>query len=147
MLTISMLEQQKIALSPAEQAKYAVMRETVTLPEKKFVAGVTTCHLCDRLLGVVWEYNILMLCYECAGKAAIAANYKRIRSLPTPPASSIDYVKKVEQDCLTMEQAEKLTVLNVMQLGLSKTDAAERLGITRATLYAKIRQHDIDWDK
>lgn len=46
----------------------------------------------------------------------------------------------------TINEAEKQCIINVLKNTVTKTDAANMLGIQRATLYAKIKEYGIDYE-
>ncbi len=143
MLTIQKLQKLDICLSSEEESKYESMPEAVEITENECDIAIqqqgNICAMCGNEPKRIWEYNRLDMCVLCAIQAIKAQHFKDIRGLPFPEHYEEIY------SVPTLKQAERAAVKTAIEEGMSKTDTSEILGITRATLYAKLRQHNIKW--
>ncbi len=114
------------------------------------VKGFTKAAL-DRLAGYNWPGNVREL-RNVIDRALILCNSDRVAPeeliLDTPvelarPAASATETKRRDAD-FSLETAEREFILRALQeTGWQRTQAAALLGITRATLHAKLKRYDI----
>ena len=131
MLTIQGLQSKGIVLTPAELDEFESDPEHIELePPPK---NNTACNMCHTVPGRIYEYNNLDLCVPCVTQILKAERFKELRAIP---------VEKV----VDIKSVEAGLVRDALSTYATKTSAANALGITRATLYAKMRKYDIAID-
>ena len=128
MLTIQSLQNRGIVLAPAELAEFESDPEnTEAEPPPPKNAACDMCHITPPR---IYEYNNLDLCLPCVTQILKAERFKQLRKMP---------VKQV----VDIKGAEEGLVRDALYMSSTKKEAAERLGITRATLYSKMRKYEI----
>ena len=99
------------------------------------IGKINKCWLCSRGLGIFFEFNlkkkIRKLCAKCAGLIIKVEQAEIKRTMKKP------------LKMLTFEEMEKDAMEAALIQGLNITDSAKALGITRATMYAKMEKYGI----
>ena len=130
-----------------------VFLERFSLLNRKEIKGFTPQAM-DALLKYAWPGNVREL-ENAVERAAILClgEYVTERELPLAVARSareevavsvLDAGEGPEEN-MTLDEMEKAAILRTLQdTGDNKSEAARRLGITRATLHNKLRRYDLD---
>jgi len=130
MLTIQEMENRGIVLTDEEQEQIFPVEPFQVIKRKR---PKNQCQLCKGKTYTIFEYALLDLCPACCNQLVRKECEKAIRATPAPPKSRE-----------TLKRAEYYAIVDVMRIGMNITDSAAALGITRATMYAKLREHGID---
>jgi two-component system response regulator HydG len=119
--------------------KYAA-RESVAM------AGIT-----DEAMGVLlsygWPGNVREL-ENAIERAVVLGRGERLAADALPPQvhKRADTERPLVPAHLTLEEMEKLAIVQALRLtGGNKSEAAERLGIHRTSIYDKMRRYGIEW--
>ena len=131
MLTIQELQEKGIVLTDRELLEFESVPENIEAdPPPK---NNTACNMCHVNPPRLYEYNNLDLCVPCVTQVLKAERFKELRKMPV--------MRKVN-----LKQSEADFVRDALAMSSTKKEAAERLGVTRATLYAKMKLYDITTD-
>jgi two-component system response regulator HydG len=99
------------------------------------------------LLGYGWPGNVREL-ENAVERAVVLGQGDRLRAqdLPPPVHRGGDEQAPIVPAHLTLEEMEKLAIVQALRLtGGNKSEAAERLGIHRTSIYDKMRRYGIEW--
>lgn len=129
MLTIGGIEERGIVLTEQEQQDIFPIEPFAVIRRKK---PRQICQLCGTKTFTLMEYNHLELCVPCCNGFIKEDTEKKIRASPIPKSYS------------TLKESEYFTICEVLRRGMNITDSAAALGVTRATLYSKIKEHGIE---
>jgi DNA-binding NtrC family response regulator len=102
----------------------------------------------NLLLGYSWPGNVREL-ENAIERAVVLGEGERIRSQDLPPQvhKRADDQRPLIPAHLTLEEMEKLAIAQALRLtGGNKSEAAERLGIHRTSIYDKMRRYGIEWN-
>src|SRR5712691_12346711 len=108
------------------------------------VTGITE-EAMNVLLGYPWPGNVREL-ENAIERAVVLAQVEQLRPQELPPQvhDRNDDRRPLVPAHLTLEEIEKLAIAQALRLtGGNKSEAAERLGIHRTSLYDKIRRYGI----
>jgi len=121
---------------------------------KKYAAreGLTVTGIAEEamnvLLAYAWPGNVREL--ENAIERAVVlgrGDQLRMQDLPPQVHRRGDDQRPLIPAHLSLEQIEKLAIVQALQLtGGNKSEAAERLGIHRTSIYDKMRRYGIEWN-
>ena len=98
----------------------------------------------DCMLAYAWPGNVREL-ENCVQRALAAAPAPLIQPPDLPPhLARLASVEPAPPAPTYLEQAERRAILEVLQLaGGNRVEAAQRLGVSKATLYRKLREYGI----
>ena len=99
----------------------------------------------NMLLGYSWPGNVREL-ENAVERAVVLGQGEKLRAADLPPqvARRTDDEHPLVPAHLTLEEMEKLAIVQALRLtGGNKSEAAERLGIHRTSLYDKMRRYGI----
>ena len=99
----------------------------------------------NLLLGYSWPGNVREL-ENAIERGVVLGQGDRLRAADLPPqvARRTDDEHPLVPAHLTLEEMEKLAIVQALRLtGGNKSEAAERLGIHRTSLYDKMRRYGI----
>src|SRR5437879_217574 len=99
----------------------------------------------NMLLGYSWPGNVREL-ENAVERAVVLGQGEQLRAADLPPqvARRTDDEHPLVPAHLTLEEMEKLAIVQALRLtGGNKSEAAERLGIHRTSLYDKMRRYGI----
>lgn len=130
--------------------------ERFALANRKEIKGFTPQAM-DALLKYSWPGNVREL-ENAVERAAILClgEYISERELPmavssalkngdAPALAELQGTAGVEPVSMTLDEMERAAILRTLQdTGDNKSEAARRLGITRATLHNKLRRYDME---
>ena len=130
--------------------------ERFALANRKEIKGFTPQAM-DALLKYSWPGNVREL-ENAVERAAILClgEYISERELPmavssalkngdAPALAELPGTASVEPVSMTLDEMERAAILRTLQdTGDNKSEAARRLGITRATLHNKLRRYDME---
>jgi two-component system response regulator HydG len=121
---------------------------------KKYAAreGVSVSGVTDEamnvLLSYAWPGNVREL--ENAIERAVVlgrGEQLRLQDLPPQVHRRGDDQRPLIPAHLSLEEIEKLAIVQALRLtGGNKSEAAERLGIHRTSIYDKMRRYGIEWN-
>ena len=120
---------------------------------RKYAAreGVPTAGIAEEamnvLLSYAWPGNVREL-ENAVERAVVLGQGDRLRAADLPPqvARRTDDEHPLVPAHLTLEEMEKLAISQALRLtGGNKSEAAERLGIHRTSIYDKMRRYGIEW--
>jgi two-component system response regulator HydG len=115
--------------------------------ESSAMAGISD-EAMDLLLGYSWPGNVREL-ENAIERAVVLGEGERIRPQDLPPQvhKRADDQRPLVPAHLTLEEMEKLAIAQALRLtGGNKSEAAERLGIHRTSIYDKMRRYGIEWN-
>ncbi len=100
----------------------------------------------DRIIRYAWPGNVREI-MNTIESAVVLSNSPYLSEQDLPIISSgmefIDHDRELTAD-LPLDEVEKNTILNILQVcGGNKSEAARRLGITRATLHKKLKRYGV----
>src|SRR5437667_2592040 len=101
----------------------------------------------NLLLGYSWPGNVREL-ENAIERGLVLGQGDRLRAADLPPqvARRTDDEHPLVPAHLTLEEMEKLAIVQALRLtGGNKSEAAERLGIHRTSIYDKMRRYGIEW--
>jgi two-component system response regulator HydG len=111
------------------------------------VSGLTEEAL-NVLLGYPWPGNVREL-ENAMERAVVLGQGPQIRPQDLPPQlhDHRDDRRPLVPAHLTLEEIEKLAIVQALHLtGGNKSEAAERLGIHRTSIYDKMRRYRLEWN-
>jgi two-component system response regulator HydG len=121
---------------------------------KKYAAreGVAMSGVTDEAMAVLtsyaWPGNVREL--ENAIERAVVlgrGEQLRLQDLPPQVHRRGDEQRPLIPAHLSLEEIEKLAIVQALQVtGGNKSEAAERLGIHRTSIYDKMRRYGIEWN-
>lgn len=137
----------EIALPPLRQRRddvlllaYTFLRRAAATARKR-VLGFTPA-AARHLLKYPWPGNVREL-QNCVKTAVAVARFDHVRDVDLP--GRICDEREQENRLLSLEQVERSHIARVLQtVGGNKAQAARLLGITRKTLYRKVRNYALD---
>ena len=101
----------------------------------------------SMLLGYSWPGNVREL-ENAVERGVVLGQGDRLRAADLPPqvGRRSDDAHPLVPAHLTLEEMEKLAIAQALRLtGGNKSEAAERLGIHRTSIYDKMRRYGIEW--
>src|SRR5215472_5625192 len=101
------------------------------------------------LLSYAWPGNVREL-ENAVERAVVLGTGDRLRAADLPPQVHRrgDDQHPLVPAHLTLEEMEKLAIVQALRLtGGNKSEAAERLGIHRTSIYDKMRRYGIEWPR
>jgi DNA-binding NtrC family response regulator len=120
---------------------------------RKYAAreGAATSGIADEAMNVLlsysWPGNVREL-ENAIERAVVLGHAEKLRAQDLPPQvhRRADDQHPLVPAHLTLEEMEKLAIAQALRLtGGNKSEAAERLGIHRTSIYDKMRRYGIEW--
>ena len=120
---------------------------------RKYAAreGAATAAISDDGMGILmnysWPGNVREL-ENAVERAVVLGQGEQLRAqdLPQQVHHRVDAQHPLVPAHLTLEEMEKLAIAQALRLtGGNKSEAAERLGIHRTSIYDKMRRYGIEW--
>jgi two-component system response regulator HydG len=99
------------------------------------------------LMNYSWPGNVREL-ENAVERAVVLGQGEQLRAqdLPQQVHHRVDAQRPLVPAHLTLEEMEKLAIAQALRLtGGNKSEAAERLGIHRTSIYDKMRRYGIEW--
>lgn len=131
-------------------AEYVLRTSTISPDKSKSITSITNLAL-EALIGHDWSGNVREL-RNVIERAIMLESTDKIglRSIvidPEEPQSFFEEtIDQTVKDFSLAKAEEELIARVLRETNFQKTKAAKLLGISRATLYAKVKQHNIDTD-
>src|SRR5579862_4194560 len=120
---------------------------------RKYAAreGASMAAISDEAMSILmnysWPGNVREL-ENAVERAVVLGQGEQLRTqdLPQQVHQRVDAQHPLVQAHLTLEEMEKLAIAQALRLtGGNKSEAAERLGIHRTSIYDKMRRYGIEW--